>query len=549
MNLPLFLLGVSVAISIINILLCFFDYNRPYMRFLLAVCLCALAVDLGAALETAAFAAAPEFALSGLKMFYSALPVSGVFFYFFTREYYGSPALGTRKKVLIFVIPVCTSVAMLFFPAAKLVFADIDYGSVISYKAGPLLPVFWLQYLGCIFASLHHAGHNNNRVNRARLISFWAGGLVLTAGVVVTRLNIFPGYQPDAVTLTFVLFALLLYLRVSNSPDWQMLGRDFIMQKMQEAYILVSKHGQFLDANETAQKYFPSLLKAQPGTEMASIEGIPSQIIEIITSDEKNADEQDTETAETDGFVKMTDGNSDDKGFLCSIEIADHYGTPMLQEFYLRVSKTEFKAKGDTVGTCLFIFDDTRAHRIMKELTRLAQYDMLSELYNRRTFFEISERDFQLHKREQRIGSIIMMDIDFFKKVNDTYGHSCGDFVIKRVSKLVMQSVRKTDVSGRYGGEELVVWLPDTEIRGARQVAEKIRAAVQSCRMEYGRNVFNITLSLGVAAIGWTEDGAASLQEVISNADSALYRAKSAGRNQVQVYSEKVSSVKNLRMF
>ncbi|GHU46602.1 hypothetical protein FACS1894120_3690 [Clostridia bacterium] len=181
-------------------------------------------------------------------------------------------------------------------------------------------------------------------------------------------------------------------------------------------------------------------------------------------------------------------------------------------------------------------------------MTRLAQYDSLSELYNRRTFFEVAERDFSLHKREQRVGSVIMMDIDFFKKVNDTYGHSCGDFVIKHVSKLVRGNIRNTDVSGRYGGEELVVWLPDTKVNGAQQVAEKIRIALQNSKIVFGKSTLNITMSLGVSAVNWN-GGDSSLQEVISNADLALYRAKSAGRNQTQIFRERVISINNLRKF
>ncbi|MCK4542849.1 MAG: sensor domain-containing diguanylate cyclase [Spirochaetales bacterium] len=127
--------------------------------------------------------------------------------------------------------------------------------------------------------------------------------------------------------------------------------------------------------------------------------------------------------------------------------------------------------------------------------------------------------------------SVIMCDIDFFKKLNDTYGHTCGDIILKKVASLIQKNIRQFDTAARYGGEEFVISLPGGDLEKARQVGERIRLAVESIAVEYEGSTVTTTISLGAAQFDPAEDSTAEM--LIKRADDALYRSKHDGRNRI----------------
>lgn len=131
---------------------------------------------------------------------------------------------------------------------------------------------------------------------------------------------------------------------------------------------------------------------------------------------------------------------------------------------------------------------------------------------------------------DQRVLSLIMVDIDFFKKVNDVHGHQAGDHILSVVSGVMRRVVRKTDIACRYGGEEFLVILPATDAKGALLAAEKLRAAVEAERIEFEGKTITVTISCGVAQI---KVGTETYTEAMGRADEALYQAKKSGRNRV----------------
>lgn len=168
----------------------------------------------------------------------------------------------------------------------------------------------------------------------------------------------------------------------------------------------------------------------------------------------------------------------------------------------------------------------TRARRY-RELRRYMLHDSLTGLLNHTTIKEMLEREISRAKRANTPLSFAMVDIDHFKKVNDTYGHPTGDQVIRSLSRLLRQRLRRCDVVGRYGGEEFAVVLPDTDLETAARVMDEIRDSFAQLRQMAGRLEFQVTLSCGVAQ--W-QPGILSLSDV---ADKALYQAKHGGRNRV----------------
>jgi len=168
--------------------------------------------------------------------------------------------------------------------------------------------------------------------------------------------------------------------------------------------------------------------------------------------------------------------------------------------------------------------------KLFAEVKKLAVEDELTKIYNRRYFFELAEREFKLHKRykELKLLSVVMLDIDDFKNINDTYGHYAGDKVLKIVAKKCKESLRETDLIGRYGGEEFAILLPHTEKQEAAIVVERLRKSIADCRIPYGDRIISITVSIGLAVM---DERMQTLDQLMIKADEALYIAKSNGKN------------------
>ncbi len=181
-------------------------------------------------------------------------------------------------------------------------------------------------------------------------------------------------------------------------------------------------------------------------------------------------------------------------------------------------------------GLILLTFGFLLMHhdRAQADLARLATRDGLTGLYNRAMFEHLAQKEIARAQREQRAASLLLLDLDHFKAINDTYGHAAGDQILQTVALLLDRSLRVRDVIGRYGGEEFLVLLPDTNRTGALTVAEHLRAAIAAAKMDVIAPALRITVSIGVAELGG--DGYASL---FRRADQALYRAKLAGRDRV----------------
>jgi diguanylate cyclase (GGDEF)-like protein len=167
-----------------------------------------------------------------------------------------------------------------------------------------------------------------------------------------------------------------------------------------------------------------------------------------------------------------------------------------------------------------------------RRLELLSITDGLTKLYNHRHLQDELARAFEESVRYERPLSFVIVDLDFFKKINDTYGHAIGDEVLKAISAIFQESIRTTDLAARYGGEEFALMLPETVLEDAVNFAEKIRGIVESTPVATHSGPISATVSIGVATVPHTRIHSA--KELIVAADKALYRAKKNGRNQVQ---------------
>jgi diguanylate cyclase (GGDEF)-like protein len=165
-----------------------------------------------------------------------------------------------------------------------------------------------------------------------------------------------------------------------------------------------------------------------------------------------------------------------------------------------------------------------------EEIYRLTIEDSLTQVANKRALLDFLDREFARAKRYHRELGVIMMDVDHFKRVNDTYGHLMGDFVLREVARVVSSRVRKEEMFARYGGEEFCVVLPEMDMEHATKFAETIRVLVEEHPFSFEGNVLRLTCSLGVAQMS---EAMTRPEELVLEADENLYRAKGEGRNRV----------------
>lgn len=169
-----------------------------------------------------------------------------------------------------------------------------------------------------------------------------------------------------------------------------------------------------------------------------------------------------------------------------------------------------------------------------KKLSQLTMTDSLTGLFNHRFLMKALDGEFMRAVRYRRPLALLLMDIDHFKEVNDSYGHLCGDMVLKKTASLFKTGLRSSDVIARYGGDEIAVLLPESNKETATEVAEKLRRKLEKNVFHWDERSFSITCSTGVAAIA--DEGVHDWNELLNHADKALYRAKESGRNAVVAF-------------
>jgi diguanylate cyclase (GGDEF)-like protein len=273
---------------------------------------------------------------------------------------------------------------------------------------------------------------------------------------------------------------------------------------MADGFILIDNEGRYLDANEVAKTIFPQLRIAATGAPVDEIAGLPKEL------------------------CSHGDGVSGQEQ--TSLSTAFEFSDADKNKSY-RVSTSTIMQGDNQICACVMVYDITETRLLMDQLASMAQHDSLTSLYNRRMFFALANGRFAELARYGGTAAVIMVDIDYFKEVNDTHGHAAGDEVLVRVSQSIAQRLRQTDIVARYGGEEFCIYLASTTSQEAVQIAEELRILAQGLQVRCGDEAIKVTISLGVASFdsGKHKD----LGQLLTQADGALYQAKNSGRNQV----------------
>jgi len=203
--------------------------------------------------------------------------------------------------------------------------------------------------------------------------------------------------------------------------------------------------------------------------------------------------------------------------------------------FWVKLEGNQISQKKDEPLILWSFIDIDNEVKYREELKLLASVDPMTKLYNRRYFSEISESIFNLSKRDKTQTTVMILDIDKFKKINDTYGHKVGDDVIISTANILKTKMRKSDLVSRWGGEEFVVLLPQTDINGGMVIAEALRKTVENLII-YLKNKIKLkfTISIGLSEIDYKDK---NIESSIRRADIALYKAKNSGRNKIKFIS------------
>ena len=185
------------------------------------------------------------------------------------------------------------------------------------------------------------------------------------------------------------------------------------------------------------------------------------------------------------------------------------------------------------IGTRLyfkFCYQDSVEQNYQQNLFRAANIDGLTQLYNKKYFLDVLSKEFSFSRRNSYPLSLLMIDIDFFKKINDTFGHMAGDLVLKSVGQYLQKHIRLENVTCRYGGEEFAVILRNVGTELAYTIAERVRKGVEAESVLFRGKTIQITISIGIATM--ENDAFNTYEDLIQKADEHLYRAKEGGRNQ-----------------
>ena len=176
-----------------------------------------------------------------------------------------------------------------------------------------------------------------------------------------------------------------------------------------------------------------------------------------------------------------------------------------------------------------FCYQDAVDQSYQQQLFHAANIDGLTQLYNKKYFIDAFSKEFSFSRRNHQALSLLMIDVDHFKNINDTHGHMAGDLVLKRIGQYCLQNLRLENIACRYGGEEFAIILRNVSAEVAETVAERIRKGIEKEKIQFRNTVLTVTISLGIAT--FANDNFETIEDMIQQADSFLYQAKQNGRN------------------
>ena len=497
------ILLLSTVISVVMLYIAIFVRRAPKSLYFTYMILSVFIFNVGYLFELSG--GGFESALLAAKIEYLGIPFIAPFLILFTWEYCTKIAVKAKHVIVLLFLPVVSAILVLTWPLSRVFYREL------AYETDTLLPRFIVAGGVVYYAYFVYT----------LLLVFTAIGIVLyfrrkgdnlfkkqTTTVIIASLLPAIGYainilklgnlEIDATPILLSITCVLLGHAVLRQGLYMLapIAQEHIVETMNDGFILVDMQGMFIDANTAAKKLFPELYSVVSGAKMPL-------------------------------FAEITwEGNENDiiKEFTITDEAEE--------ERHFQASQNHIENYGRIIGRSIVIRDVTESKKRLDEAIKIAEHDALTGLINRGTLYKNGKTIFsQLSAKSS--AAVLMMDIDFFKKINDTYGHLNGDEVLKKVADALASNLRATDMIARYGGEEFCAFIPRINGKDIIDLAEKLRAGVENTDMELNGETVHVTISVGIAV--YDDSRHESFELFLSDADAALYNAKNSGRNCVKI--------------
>lgn len=432
-----------------------------------------------------------------LKLEYFGVAFIPPLWFILSYKFYTKKSIELRYILLVFLIPSFTLAAAftndylhLLYKKIELILYEGLY--VVKLEKGVSYIISTIYSYSLLLTGqflFFRAWIEGEGLRKKQAALFFAVSLIPMFASFIYLLGLTPG-KVDPMPLSYALLSFFYYVAVFKYGFLEMkeIIREISFEQIVEGIIVVDNYDRLIDFNTSAQKTFSFLNQNNLGRNLMELSN------SIFKSD-----------------------------YFC-FDINE-------KNRYYEVRKTSIEEGGKTSGNLYILEDITEKKYMMDRLEFNAKYDFLTEVYNRHELFELSNIEVYRAKRHKSSLCFLLFDIDFFKKVNDTYGHLAGDLVIKSIAKAIKSRIRKTDIIGRYGGEEFMLVLSETNLEQSKVIAENLRKLVEDLDIFYNNIRIKVTISIGIAEF----QGNMELQDIISFADEALYRAKNSGRNKVEV--------------
>ena len=501
-NILIMLYVISIFVSLAMLYMSIFVRRAPKSIYFSYMALAIFLFALGYYFEIVA--GSYEVALIAAKIQYLGIPFIVPFLFLFVFEYCVKVKLKKRIIMAVLIPPVIVALLVMSWPWSDIFYKDLVYDTsgviprLIVTGGIPYIIFFAYTYVLAIASAVIVAYYRKrgDDIFKRQTSALIIGTLIPSIGNAVNVLKLSDmGFDitPMLLSVTCMLLGYSIFRRGLYMIE--PLAQEQIMENMSDGFILVDMQGKFIDANAAAKRLFPKLKAISPGAEMSIF----------------------------DNITQANDGSIEGREFTLTEDdgVKSHYRT---SQYYI-------ENNSKPIGRCVMVYDITEAKERLDEVSQLAEHDSLTGLINRGTLYRKGKVLFAQFELKSN-AAVLMMDIDFFKNINDTYGHLNGDEVLKKVSEALAARFRSTDIVGRYGGEEFCAFLPQISGEAAMGLAEKLRAGIEKLDLILDGEKVNITISIGVAI--YDSSRHKNFEAMLSDADTALYEAKKSGRNCVK---------------
>lgn len=407
----------------------------------------------------------------------------------------------------------------------RMALSSNGYFNVLVFEKGPWYYIHFVYFLTCAsyaIAQYWSAYKNSSGYVKNQLVIMIIASAMPFVSIGINMANAFP-FQMDSGSF-FILFDYLLFyygIFRYNMLDLIPLSRDRVFEWMQDGVIVLDIDDHLMDYNQAASCIFPILHEAKTGELIQVALKESTEFLEVLDS----------------WRAQRTNAVLTDEDSLLPHDYEFEIIYDPLQE--AQCYKARFKTlteKNSDIGTVIMVTDITKSKALLRTLERTAQIDGLTQINNRRHFIELVDIQMKRLERHEGNGILVLFDLDHFKDINDQFGHQAGDLVLTSIAQKTLHNLRNIDILGRYGGEEFIVFLPDTDLEQAQLVMERIRTAFEHEPVHWNGQPIHVTASFGMTLLKSSLNKRYhDFDTMVKLADEAMYNAKAHGRNRIEV--------------